>query len=187
MFDATKGFIGDPLDLIDRIVLSPEGVTLSVSLVKLTGSDLPSLDHTVAMQMKRRGVEMRLVIEGSGPATPKADPALVKAIARAHRWFDDLLNGRASSLTEIAERENITRRYVSHLMPLAFLAPDIIEAIITGNHPVELTAESLIKRTDLPLAWNQQRELLGIVAQTHSQTLVIFKGSCDTLAEASAF
>ena len=105
---------------------------------------------------------MRLVIEGSGPATPKADPALVKAITRAHRWFDDLLNGRASSLTEIAERENITRRYVSHLMPLAFLAPDIIEAIVTGNHPVELTAESLIKRTDLPLVWNQQRELLGI-------------------------
>ena len=38
----------------------------------------------------------------------------------------------------------------------------LVKAIVTGNHPVELTAESLIKRTDLPLVWNQQRERFGV-------------------------
>ena len=46
-------------------------------------------------------------------------------------------------------------------MPLAFLAPDIVATILTGTQPVELTTEVLLRRTDLPLAWAEQRALLG--------------------------
>jgi site-specific DNA recombinase len=49
----------------------------------------------------------------------------------------------------------------SHLMPLAFLAPNIVEAILAGGQPADLTAEMLIKRTDLPLDWADQKALLG--------------------------
>ncbi len=46
-------------------------------------------------------------------------------------------------------------------MPLAFLAPDIVEAILAGTQPVDLTAETLIKHTELPQAWAEQKALLG--------------------------
>jgi hypothetical protein len=96
-----------------------------------------------------------------GLGTPRPDPALIKAVVRAHRWFDELVSGRARSLRDVAKAEGVTHRYVGHLMPLAFLAPDIIAAIFAGTQPVDLTAEALTKRIDLPLDWAEQRALLG--------------------------
>lgn len=106
---------------------------------------------------------MRLVLEGAGngSGTAKPDPALIKAMFRAHKWFDDLVSGRAASLGAIARAEGCSDRYIGHLMPLAFLAPEIVEAILAGTQPVELTAETLTKRTDLPLDWAEQKALLG--------------------------
>jgi site-specific DNA recombinase len=46
-------------------------------------------------------------------------------------------------------------------MPLAFLAPDIVEAILAGTQPVDLTAETLTRRADLPLSWSEQKSLFG--------------------------
>jgi site-specific DNA recombinase len=73
------------------------------------------------MQIKRRGVELRLVIDGDRGRVPKADPALLKAVARAHRWFDDLVSGRAKSMLAIAAREAVQKHYVRQLVRLAFL------------------------------------------------------------------
>ena len=52
---------------------------------------------------------------------------------------------------------------MGHLIPLAFLAPDIVARILPGTQPVDLTTENLTKRIDLPLAWTEQRTLLGFV------------------------
>jgi ParB-like chromosome segregation protein Spo0J len=84
-------------------------------------------------------------------------------VVRARGWFDDLISGRAVSMVAIAQREGISDRYVSTLMPLAFLAPDIVEAIAAGQQPADLTAETLIRHVDLPLDWNDQRVLLSVV------------------------
>jgi site-specific DNA recombinase len=62
---------------------------------------------------------------------------------------------------EIAKAEGVTGRYVAHLVPLAFLAPDIVATILSGTQPVEVTTETLTKRLDLPLEWAEQRALLG--------------------------
>ena len=106
---------------------------------------------------------MRLALhsgeQGSGDG--RVDPALVKAIVLGRKWFDDLASGRASSLVEIAKAEGVTDRYVGHLLPLAFLAPDIVASVLSGTQPVDLTAEALTKRISLPLAWADQRKLLG--------------------------
>jgi len=106
---------------------------------------------------------MRLVLHGenNGSGDDRVDPALVKAILRGRQWFEDLASGRAGSLAEIAKREGVSDRYVGHLMPLAFLAPDIVAAIFTGTHPVDLTTERLTKRTDLPFGWIEQKSRLG--------------------------
>ena len=96
-----------------------------------------------------------------GSSDARVDPALVKAIVRGRKWFDDLASGRASSLVGIAKAEGVTDRYVGHLLPLAFLAPDIVASVLSGTHPVDLTTEALTKRISLPLAWAGQRKLLG--------------------------
>jgi site-specific DNA recombinase len=90
------------------------------------------------------------------------DLPLLKAIARAHRWFDEISIGKASSLAEIAAREGLTVRYVGRLIGLAFLAPDIVESIVQGRQPTSLTAEALTRRIELPLEWRSQKAALNI-------------------------
>jgi site-specific DNA recombinase len=66
-----------------------------------------------------------------------------------------------TSLEAIADRERVSARYVSRLLPLAFLAPDIVDQILQGRHPADLSAARLTNRLDLPLDWAHQRELIG--------------------------
>jgi site-specific DNA recombinase len=67
-------------------------------------------------------------------------------------------------VAEIAERERIGSRYVRRLLRLAFLAPEIVEAIAAGDQPPELTAEVLAERIDLPLLWPAHAKAVGIAS-----------------------
>ena len=143
--------------LVERAELREDGMHLSFRVaLPIAGGDNGAdasgvvLSRFIPMQMKRRGVELRLVLEGHAARASKADPALLKALARAHGWFDDLVCGRAASLAEIAARAKVTAGYVRRLLRLAFLAPTIVEVITEGRHPVELTAQRLPTRTALP-------------------------------------
>ncbi|HLI12752.1 MAG TPA: recombinase family protein [Alphaproteobacteria bacterium] len=155
------------MDLIERVELQLDSVRLTLTLATLLpdratpGAARPTITQTFPMALKRRGIEMRLVIEGAAAIPTKADPALLKAIARARGWLDDLLAGRVTSPAEIAARIGNTKRYVNRLLPLAFLAPKIIEAIVEGRQPADLTAEALTTRLDLPMGWIAQKRLLG--------------------------
>jgi hypothetical protein len=109
-----------------------------------------------------RGIEMRLVIGGGSGSAPRIDSTILKATARARRWFDDLVSGRAVSMVEIGKREGVGKRYVSRMIRLAFLSPAIVERIAEGRQPPELTAQFLSTgRGDLPLSWSGQEKLLG--------------------------
>lgn len=85
---------------------------------------------------------MKLVI--SGADTTRTDPVLIKAIARARIWFEELQSGTAKSLQDIDARYEVSDGYVSHLLPLAFPAPVIVEAIVAGQQPADLTSDALI-------------------------------------------
>ena len=87
------------------------------------------------------------------------DPALIKAIARGRAWFEELAIGHARSIQELARRDGITRRYIRRLVGLAFLSPELVEAILQGRQPVALTATRLTE-LDLPLDWTGQHKLL---------------------------
>ncbi len=167
LLKATGRWDGDAFELTERASLGLNQLTVTLnltSLMSLASASCPPIRHRIPMRFKRRGVEMRLVIAGADgkDRNAKPDAALVKAIARAHRWFEDIATGRAASLGAIARVEGITDRYVGHLLPLAFLSPHIVEAILDGSQPVGLTAEALVKHTDLPLSWNAQKTLLGV-------------------------
>jgi hypothetical protein len=77
------------------------------------------------LRIKRRGVEMRLVIDGRATSPTTPDPVLLKEIRRAHRCFEALVSGQVGSVAELATVEGVSDRYVSSLLPLALVAPDI--------------------------------------------------------------
>ena len=81
----------------------------------------------VPFQLRRRGVEIRLVLRAEGAETP--DDKLVALVARSHRWLDQLTSGAIASIREIAQAEGIDGGDVSRFLPLAFLAPEIVEAL----------------------------------------------------------
>jgi hypothetical protein len=154
--------------LVHRVELSRDGLRLSLKVPMPTagaGNDPPWPDVTVTrfvpLQLKRRGVELRLVIAGAHTQRPKVDLALLKAMGRARRWFDQLASGRAASLAAIAAREGISVRYAGTPHSLAFLAPPIGELIAQGRQPAELTAEMVTRRAVLPLEWAAQKRLLA--------------------------
>ena len=89
------------------------------------------------------------------------DDALVKAIARAHRWQKMLDTREAKSIQAIADLENLSGTYAQKVIRLTDLAPDITSAILEGKQPESLQINTLIKGKPLPLDWNEQRALLG--------------------------
>ncbi len=91
------------------------------------------------------------------------DKTLIKLVARAHCWFEDLKTGKVNQVRDIAKREKMYPADVSRILPLAFLAPDIVTAILTGEQPVDLTPQKLKRLKDLPLDWQDQRHVLGFV------------------------
>jgi hypothetical protein len=152
--------------IVQRVDLSQNGMRLTLLLVSMTSQGdkqntvlRPIITRDIPVQIQRRGVEMKLVI--SGADTTRADPVLIKAVARARIWFEELQSGTAKSLQDIAARYEVSDGYVSHLLPLAFLAPDIVEAIVAGQQPADLTTDALIKRINLPADWSEQRRILG--------------------------
>jgi site-specific DNA recombinase len=155
--------------LIDRVDLDPNGMRLSLKLPLTNvasgapdGASPLSFKRHVPMQIRRRGVELRLVINRGASASGQTDQALLRAVARAHCWFDDLVSGR--SMVEIAKRDGVGKQYVSRLMRLAFLSPELVERIVAGRQPPEFTAQVLrTGRFDLPVDWAAQKRAIGFV------------------------
>ena len=81
-------------------------------------------------------------------------------MARGRAWFEELATGRAHSLQELAQRDDIARRYIRRLVDLAFLSPQLVDEILQGRQPAELTATRLTK-LDLPLSWAEQHSLIA--------------------------
>ena len=151
-------------ELSERVDLAQNGIKVSLRMPLSSDENAAAkrlaLTGFVPMQMKRRGIEMRLVVNGTLPPS-RVDLPLLKAVARGHRWAEDLLSGRVQSVRAIAERERLSARYVWRVLRLGFLAPQIVEAIVDGRHPEALTAISLTRRIDLPALWSAQEQALG--------------------------
>ena len=86
---------------------------------------------------------------------PQPDGTLVKALARAWRWQRMLDEGVYASVSDIGDAENISKSYVSRILRLALLAPDIVEAILAGKTDQVLMLEKLER--PLPASWEEQR------------------------------
>jgi site-specific DNA recombinase len=135
-----------------KVALSPEGVAsmLQVERDKVSGE---LLGITSEFQHRKRGVETKLILENA--AAPR-DETLFRNIARAHRYFDKILDGQ--TFGEIAKTEDLSKRRVQQLIELAFLAPDVIRDTFDGRQPTGLTSEWLFRHSFSPV-WHEQREM----------------------------
>jgi hypothetical protein len=116
----------------------------------------------IPMRFQRRGGRKRIVApDGSEIARttkPQPDGTLVKALARAWRWQRMLDEGVYTSVSEIGDAENISKSYVSRILRLALLAPDVVDAILVGRTDQSMMLERLER--PLPASWEGQRERL---------------------------
>lgn len=115
--------------------------------------------HTMALQMRRRGVEKKLILCAEQPFKNR-DWSLIKAIALSRKWFNALATQKGLTITDIAKEDKVDKAYVSRLLGLNFLSPEIIESIIEGIQPADLTLTKLIRTIDLPLCWQDQKHIL---------------------------
>jgi hypothetical protein len=111
---------------------------------------------TVPISIKKRGGLKQILAPDGTNYIPdrKPDGTLVKAVARAFRWRKMLEAGRYATLKELAAAEKINPSYVSRVLRLTLLAPDLIEAILVGRQPPMLTLAKAME--PFPLIWGNQ-------------------------------
>jgi site-specific DNA recombinase len=152
----------------DQICISvqPAGLLLllrrtdAVDDAARTGMATEPLILTVPLARRRAGRDTRLLIDG--PEATQANPALLRMLIRARELRDKLIQSGDASLAETAKVEVVSRTYLTRMARLAFLSPEITTAILDGRQPVHLTAARLSRLTNLPLAWAEQRKVLGL-------------------------
>jgi ParB-like chromosome segregation protein Spo0J len=113
--------------------------------------------HIPVTFRQRAGRKQILTPSGSAPwsPAPRVDGALLKAIVRAHRWREMIERGEYESAAELAKAEKVNDSYLSRILRLTLLAPEIVEAIVAGHQPPTLQVDDLLR--PLPARWQQQK------------------------------
>ncbi len=142
-----------------RVMLSDGHLETEQANTETRGKDEYRLDLPV--KFRRRGVEMKLVIADKRERPPAPDPHLIAAIAQGRQWFAQIRDGDVRSVRDLGDLHGVNQGDVSRILRLGLLAPDIVEAILSGRQPIELTAKRLKRIRNLPVSWAEQRLNLG--------------------------
>ena len=116
----------------------------------------------VPFAIRKYGGRKQVVMPVDAPVSnlhPRIDSTLVKALARAFRWKRMLESGEFTTVKELAEREKMAFSYMTRVLRLSLLAPEIIDAILEGKHPPEMNLADLLEQ--FPSEWKIQKHLFG--------------------------
>ena len=97
-----------------------------------------------------------------GGARRKPDHSLCRLLAQAYRHNEMVMRSGGKTMAELAIEAGVTGSWFTRILRLSYLAPEVVKAILRDRHPIELTAKRLANDTRLPIAWEDQRTLLGI-------------------------
>ncbi len=114
----------------------------------------------VLFRTVKRGGRKEVQLPASVKQPRRTDSTLIKALARASRWKRLLESGEFATIAELAEREGIVPSYMTRVLRLTLLAPDIVQAILDGKQGPEVTLARVLE--PFPLAWAEQPEHFGI-------------------------
>jgi hypothetical protein len=137
------------------------GVNGPQNLQHPSGAAEPVITFTIAARLKRTGRETRFLIDGKGAPRRHVDHSLHRLLARAYRYNDMVMRSSGKTMGQLAAEAGVVRSYFTRILRLSFLAPDIVKMILRNRHPIELSAKRLANELRLPIAWDEQRALLG--------------------------
>ena len=117
--------------------------------------------HIPVVFRQRAGRRQIIGPSGSVPwsPAPRVDTALLKAVVRAYRWREMIECGKYACAADLAKAEKVNASYLSRILRLTLLSPDVVEAIVTGRQPGTLQVDDLLR--PLPSLWQQQKSVLG--------------------------
>ncbi len=105
----------------------------------------------VPFRFAKRGGRKEMVLPAGASVTREIDNTLVKALARAFRWKRMLESGEFATIAELAEQERMAPSYLTRVLRLTLLAPDMVEAILDGRQGAEVTLAGLLE--GVPVEW----------------------------------
>ncbi|MDD3797830.1 MAG: recombinase family protein [Novosphingobium sp.] len=158
--------VGDIIDRIDiglsEVRIKLHSVSLGRHLEMTIDTQSPSLLITTPATLKRSGLAMRMVLDtGEAAISREPDVRLIGAIAKAHRWWNRLLEEANLTITDLARSEGVTSSYMTRVIRLAFLDPVIITRIVGGKAPAGIDTKCLTQADAISPSWNEQRQKLG--------------------------
>ena len=116
-----------------------------------------TLTVSIPLKFERRGGRKTIISPQSyAPPQMKHDNALIKALARAHRWRRMIEQGQFASITEVAKAEKVNQSYACRLLRMTLLAPDIVCKILDGRQSDQLSINDFTG--GFPAEWSRQRE-----------------------------
>jgi hypothetical protein len=130
---------------------------------KMIVADIPQGSDEELHRSREAG---RALHEAFRPAPrQRTDNALLKALARAHRWRRMIESGELASITDLAKAEKVNQSYACRMLRLTLLAPCVIVEILNGQHRSDLMLKQLMK--PLPITWDDQ--LVALKLRNFSQ------------------
>ncbi len=165
----------DVRSMVTRVIVRQQKVELQLSKKTLLQAfltpqqsdevvgTLPATEDLILIEadarLRRCGGEIRLLLADAEQNRARRVPSLVRAVARAHDWMEQILRGEIPNQRALAKQTGFDERYISRIIPLAFLAPDITEAILEGKQNPNLSLEKCV--VEIPSAWTLQRAALA--------------------------
>ncbi|MGJ8564169.1 MAG: recombinase family protein [Alphaproteobacteria bacterium] len=155
--------------LVKKATLHPDKIIVDLHLSSLLKNHTEEaedfkLTYSKEIIIKRRGHELKIALGSETPKPVNPSPALIKLVSQGYRLRNALDTGAISSIKGYAVKVDLDPADAKRLLPLGYLAPDIVKAILSGQQPVDLTAQRLKDGYRLPITWNEQREYLGFSA-----------------------
>lgn len=155
--------------LVQRIMIQPDRLDIGLKASVLTGegqeegagAEPETVWLRLPVALRRAGRAMKMVLNNQSQGG-KAEVRLIDLLTKSHDWLRRLTSGRSEGVGAIAAEDGCTASFVTRVIYLAFLAPDIVERLVEGDYPVELTAERLSRMVPLPADWGEQRRVLGM-------------------------
>lgn len=147
---------------LQRVTFRMDGITVQFDrntlraqlglceMAREPGHEAEAVDLHLPVRIKTRGAQLKLILpDGSWQNTPpQYDHALIRVVARAHDWFEQLITGKAPSINAVAKAEGVTRSYITRMIRLAFLPPHTVEQLLEGKQSPDITLEM-----EIPLKW----------------------------------
>ena len=157
--------------LVRKVIVGDDKLTIEVdwaALCDVLGVPVQVTDNDVvlvetAARLSRSGRAIRMIQTDGRLIRSTVDLTLVRLIVKARSWWQRLQQERGLTASALAASENVTQSYVTRVLRLAFLSPEVVKSIMTGRQPARLDSGSLCSRDSISLDWDQQKHnfLLG--------------------------